>query len=271
MAFTMRTARRSRAVLRTLLSLRFAGLSEQASLALVVCLLAELHATTSPAYAEAPAIVAAPEIWVTPAEETALAVDIQWGSPLPVQAMLIVRGLPADAQLSEGRVFGPGVWVVPLSALARLRLKAPSAVSRSEISLALVTLGGTSLAEKKVTLFIALPSAKTGAAASAAAGLGTLRRQMSEADLDFAQKLLDRGRASMRTGNVSVARQFYQRAADRGMPEAAMALAESYDAHELQRMNILGVEPDPIMARIWYEKARELGSHDAVARLRPQQ
>jgi hypothetical protein len=270
MAFTMRTARRSRAAWRMFLSLKLAGMSGQTALALMVCLLADLRAGTSPAHAQAPTIVTAPEIWVTPAEETALSVEIEWGSPLPVQAMLIVRGLPSEARLSEGRLFGPGVWVVPLNALGRLRLHAPQTASRNEISLALVTLGGTSLAEKKVTLFIALPSAKTGAAASAAAGAAALRRQMSEADRDFAQKLLERGRASMRTGNVSVARQFYQRAADRGMAEAAMALAESYDAHELQRMDIRGVEPDPAMARMWYEKARELGSHDAVARLRPQ-
>jgi hypothetical protein len=33
-------------------------------------------------------------------------------------------------------------------------------------------------------------------------------------------------------------------------------------------MNITSVQPDPAMARIWYEKARKLGARDADVRLR---
>ena len=80
--------------------------------------------------------------------------------------------------------------------------------------------------------------------------------------------LLEKGRENVRLGNVQIARQFYQRAAEKGLAEAAFALAITYDPQELARMKgVAGVLPDIRLAKKWYEKARELGSPEAAARL----
>ena len=58
-------------------------------------------------------------------------------------------------------------------------------------------------------------------------------------------------------GNVSAARNFYEYAAEKGWAPAALALAFTYDPHELQRRGIT-VLPDAGKARACYLKAREL-------------
>jgi TPR repeat protein len=79
---------------------------------------------------------------------------------------------------------------------------------------------------------------------------------------------LEKGNETLKNGNVVVARQFYQRAAGSGLPEAAMAMAATYDAHELARMEgVFGVQPDTAMAKKWYEEAWQLGARDAESRL----
>ncbi len=79
---------------------------------------------------------------------------------------------------------------------------------------------------------------------------------------------LEKGHQILGSGNVVVARQFYQRAAAQGLPEAAMAIAATYDADELAQMkNVIGVTPDPALAKQWYQKAKRLGASEAETRL----
>jgi hypothetical protein len=58
-------------------------------------------------------------------------------------------------------------------------------------------------------------------------------------------------------GNVSASRSIYEYAARRGWAQAALALAFTYDPHELQRRGVT-VAADPAKARACYTKAREL-------------
>lgn len=275
MSFGLRIVWYGRARWRTLLLFNVANRGSCLPLALLTCLAANADFRPAMAQHQAPAIVMAATLWVAPAEEAPMLISIESGAPLPTQAMVVVRGLPQAAKLSEGRLFGPGVWVVPLNTLVRLKIQAPAEAVRSELNISLVTLSGTSLAEKKVTLLITLPPVRANIPTAAKMDIPTAatlaRRPLSDADREFAFTLMERGNVGMKAGNVAVARQFYQRAAERGLAEAAMALAESYDPRELARRNITGVDPDPAQALTWYEKARELGSHDAVARLPPSQ
>jgi TPR repeat protein len=79
-----------------------------------------------------------------------------------------------------------------------------------------------------------------------------------------AEQLLARGDAYLADGNVMGARDFFERAADIGLAAAALRLAETYDPGALQRLQALGVVPDPALARRWYERARELGAPEAA-------
>jgi hypothetical protein len=81
-------------------------------------------------------------------------------------------------------------------------------------------------------------------------------------------KMLQRANELMTTGDISAARLFYQRAADAGLPEAAMAMASTWDPDELGRWKVLGLKADPKEARRWYERAKALGSSEADQRLK---
>ena len=80
---------------------------------------------------------------------------------------------------------------------------------------------------------------------------------MTPEDRDRAMRLLRKGDEHLSEGNISAARLFYERAADVGVAEAAMALAGTYDTSELSRLHARGITPNAAEARRWYERARE--------------
>jgi TPR repeat protein len=79
--------------------------------------------------------------------------------------------------------------------------------------------------------------------------------------------LLGRGNDQLAQGNVAAARLYFERAADAGVAQAALALASTYDPEELIRQHVIGMQPDRDLARHWYERARELGAPEAERRL----
>jgi len=81
-------------------------------------------------------------------------------------------------------------------------------------------------------------------------------------------RLLAKGNEQLDEGNISAARLFFERAADAGLAEGAMALAATFDAAELGRLNVRGIKADSKLARQWYERARQLGAGAADERLR---
>jgi len=79
---------------------------------------------------------------------------------------------------------------------------------------------------------------------------------------------MQKGNQELEDGNVSVARLFYERAADAGLAEAAMALAVTFDPNELAKLKVRGIVPNAKEARRWYERARQLGAAEAERRMR---
>ena len=76
------------------------------------------------------------------------------------------------------------------------------------------------------------------------------------------------GEEQLKRGNVYAARKFFERAAEAGLAQSAVAVAATYDPDELAKLKILGLQPDIEAARKWYEKARQLGAAEASERLR---
>ena len=66
--------------------------------------------------------------------------------------------------------------------------------------------------------------------------------QLAPADRDRAIKLHARGEEQLGRGNIYAARQFFERAAEAGLAESALALAATYDAAELARLRVVGPE-----------------------------
>lgn len=75
--------------------------------------------------------------------------------------------------------------------------------------------------------------------------------------------LLERGDSLFRIGDVTSARGFYERAAEKGNGQAALRLGESYDPSFLQQANLRSVRADISAAVLWYERARDLGVTEA--------
>ena len=71
--------------------------------------------------------------------------------------------------------------------------------------------------------------------------------------------LFARGLDAERLGDLSVARRFYASAAAQGDAAAALHLGRLYDPAYLRGVALGGVDPNPALARAWYERAISLG------------
>jgi hypothetical protein len=239
-----------------------------------------------------PALAVPPTIAAEPATQAAFPILVGPAPAVPRNSFVRLRGLPPMAALSEGHSISPGAWAVSLAALPTLKIVLPAgSTGRSDIVVTLVAIDGSVLAEAESALTVAAaaqPSEKN----QALRGMGPpaiatmLRAGVAEGpdksaqpdppatraatlqDRERALRLLKKGEEQLAEGNVSAARLFYERAADAGLAQGAMALASTFDAAELVRLRVRGIPPDVKQARRWYERARQLGAGDAEERLR---
>ena len=79
--------------------------------------------------------------------------------------------------------------------------------------------------------------------------------------------LIERGTDFLKRGDLASARLFLRRAAEAGSADAALKLGSTFDPTFIQQLGVIGVAPDVVRARQWYEKAAELGSDVALQRL----
>jgi hypothetical protein len=197
-----------------------------------------------------PYIGVARSITAQPATQVAFPIRV---GQVPRDSFVRVRGLPPTAALSEGHAVAPGVWAVPLNVLPHLTITLPAtATGSADVMVTLVGRDGAVLVETRCTLVVAgLPA----------------QPLLTPYDRQRALQFLEKGNEQLVQGLVASARQLYERATDLGLAEAAMALAATYDAAELDRPHLRGVQPDANEARRWYERARALGARGAVQRL----
>lgn len=237
-------------------------------------------------------------VLVEPASETPMPIQIGPIDAIPRNSFVRLRGLPAAAVLSEGHSIAPGAWAIPLAVLPNLRISLPVGLTgKSDVTIALVQIDGTVLAEARSSLVIAAASMiapeQTGPRERSVASVGpppapldaspppagprqipppAIAAPSTPPPLTEEQKrasvFIVRGRTQAEAGNIAAARLFYRRAADAGLAEGALALAATYDPAELARLRVAGVQPDISLAREWYEKARALGATEAEERLR---
>ena len=234
-----------------------------------------------------------------PASETPMPIQVGPLEAIPRNSFVRIRGVPAAAVLSEGHSIAPGSWAVPLSVLPNLRISIPVGVSgKTDITIALVQIDGTVLAEARASLVVAAaemiaPAQPAAPRERSVASVGNPpapleaspppapRPPMPAASAPVAKEpaplteeqkralgFIVRGRAQAQQGNIAAARLFYQRAAEADLAEGALALAGTYDPAELAAMGVAGVQPDIALARRWYEKARDLGAREAEERLK---
>ena len=86
-------------------------------------------------------------------------------------------------------------------------------------------------------------------------------------DADELAALMKRAKGLIAIGDIASARLLLERAADAQEASAALLLAQTYDPAVLGPQDARSITPDPAAARIWYQKAAQLGSSDATQRL----
>ena len=86
-------------------------------------------------------------------------------------------------------------------------------------------------------------------------------------DTDEIATLVDRGTDALKSGNLASARLLLRRAAEAGSASAALMLGTTFDPLFIQQLGTIGVVPDLVQARQWYEQAAALGSEAASERL----
>jgi hypothetical protein len=86
-------------------------------------------------------------------------------------------------------------------------------------------------------------------------------------DPDELAVLLTRAKSLLAIGDITSARLLLERAADAQEVEAALMLAGTYDPQVLGSQDLRSVTADPAAAKVWYQKAAQLGSADAKRRL----
>jgi TPR repeat protein len=82
-----------------------------------------------------------------------------------------------------------------------------------------------------------------------------------------AQALLQRADVYLRTGKPGEARVVLEQAAQLGSGVAALTLGAMYDPGRATQFTNLGLKADPTIARVWYERAKDLGVAEANDRL----
>lgn len=206
-------------------------------------------------------------IEIEQAADTPLPIRVSPEAAVPRQAMVLIRGLSPSMTLNNGRLFDSGVWAVRAADLPGLRITAPGTTSEKlRLSVSVVALDGAVLATAESNLGVIPASPGSRSQRQAVANRG--KPQLTLEDVENAQIYMKKGEENLRAGNVVVARLFYNRAATAGWAAGALALGSTYDSAELTRLNIAGdLQPDPVLARKWYEKALDMGAVEARERL----
>jgi hypothetical protein len=81
------------------------------------------------------------------------------------------------------------------------------------------------------------------------------------------EELLAHGRKMIDVGYLAGARGYFKRAAEAGSAEAAIALGDTYDPDFIAEIGARGIPADLAEARMWYERAKILGSPLADERI----
>jgi SH3 domain-containing protein len=187
-------------------------------------------------------------------EELAFDITIDSADSLPARSVIAIRAMPQGATFSQGRPYGASEWNLTPDEIGDLRLRLPkTATGSSDLRVELMAADGTILASASTRIDIA-PDPK------AALILRADESNRVEDLIAHGQKMID-------VGYFAGARAYFRRAAEAGSGEAALMLAATYDQEYIDKIGAHGIKADPNEARIWYERAKQLGVEGAEEKL----
>lgn len=198
--------------------------------------------------------------------------DIAISNPSKAEdALVSIKGLPKDAELSTGIDVGGGQWLLPPVRLKGLSITVPDMSAGShELAVQLLKDDAQTSLTGPVQFPLNVKSTKQpevtqvtqpASGTQGATGGTTLPDEQSnnvETDL-LTQMLIRDGNKAMREGDIAAARRLYEQASQSGNPEAALAMGRSFDPTYFEKLNVKTGKPDPATAFEWYKKALDGG------------
>lgn len=165
--------------------------------------------------------------------------------------VMALSGAPAGTALLGANRVSADTWYVPSGALKALQIVVPDwSASVIEMTVALRGGNGDLAAQTKAWVSV-LPATATAPAADEA----SVKDLLTKAD-----RLVARG-------DIVGARAIYQRVAAMGSGAGALALGATYDPTRLWSLGVFGLVGNRERAKLWYERAEELGNPEAKARI----
>lgn len=170
--------------------------------------------------------------------------------------IMVLGGAPAGTTLSGGASrIGSDTWFLPGGTANRLEITMPEwSGTTFEVAIELRRTNGQVAAQTQAWIAVPPPGGPE------TTGVGN--------DQAAAKELLVQGSRLIERGEIVAARSVYQRAAEMGSGEAALALGATYDPNRLWALGAMGMVGNKDRAKHWYARANDLGHPEASARLR---
>jgi hypothetical protein len=176
--------------------------------------------------------------------------------------IVVLGGAPTGTMLLGASRIGSDTWFLPAGAVSRLEITLPEWSSAPfEVAIELRRTDG--LVAGQTMAWLAAPppgGSEVAAVTTATTGMAS--------DPSAVKDLLAQGSRLIERGEIVAARSVYQRAADMGSGDAALALASTYDPNRLWSLGAVGMVGNKERAKHWYTRANDLGHPEATARLR---
>jgi hypothetical protein len=184
--------------------------------------------------------------------------------------VLIFEGLPKETSLSTGRPLGDDTWWLYAKDLDNVFIRPPPHfVGAMVVTVALMQSRKTPIEERRQLRFewVEAQTQNLKVKSQSQDSQPNLQSSSIHPLAPEIAALIKRGNDLISSGDLAAARLVLRRAAEAGDARAALTLAGTYDPVMLKKLPLHGLAPDLAMARHWYEKAKELGSQDALQRL----
>jgi len=205
----------------------------------------------------APHIVVSPASTVVQSDEAA-ALGLTIDGPAD-GAQLVIGGFESGSLFSAGQSLGHDVWGVPASQIKTTTIMPPRGFAGPmDITVTLMLANGNPADQETLHMEWQPPRPVLPPV------VPSVSRKISATEV---HALLERGNALEATGDLAGARLVFQRAAEAGNARAAFMLAETYDPIVLETLRESGLASNVATARVWYAKAKDLGSDEAPERL----
>jgi hypothetical protein len=185
------------------------------------------------------------------------------------QEAIHIGGLNEGSRLSAGEKLGPTRWRVPARDVAGVLVLPPVSFVGVMNAVIQVWSPGNVPLDTQYARFEWV--ATTAAGATPAKALPEREDQSSppttRLDPERIAWLVRRGADFMRMGDFAAARLVLRPAADAGDPQAALMLGATFDPVIVADLGVIGLSPDPGVARAWYQRAMASGSLEASRRI----